>query len=243
MEPPVTTTQSRATTLGHKFYSSFTPHSDRKNTPLPAIESTNPIDATGGEVIDESSNEERKKTSSASLDAETINSEELKQIEAEVCHFPKLKKQLSVTETFQFDEDAFVNNIGLRYNPWSKTILGKVYQETRTHKRERKQPGIVQSEEYLKWDRTGQAPGGLYGSLQIVDIESTGNDKKLESIKKKLSMYESQSIPLKTISEANIKHSDGNKLEKISTIVFKNNKLNVIIKECLMRKASFQSIY
>ena len=35
-----------------------------------------------------------------------------------------LKKQLSVDETFDFEDDAFVNNTGLRYNPWTKTILG-----------------------------------------------------------------------------------------------------------------------
>ena len=41
------------------------------------------------------------------------------------CHLPKLGRTLSVDPTFEFDEDAFVNDISLRYNPWSKTILGK----------------------------------------------------------------------------------------------------------------------
>lgn len=75
-------------------------------------------------------------------------------------------------------------------------LLGKVYQESRTHKRERKQPGLIQSEEYLKWDRTGQAPGGLYGSLQIMDLETNADKKQFESIKKRIS---GQETVLKTI--------------------------------------------
>lgn len=54
--------------------------------------------------------------------------EELKQrLEEEYkknCYLPRLKKQLSVASTLEFDDDAFVNNTDLRYNPWSKTILG-----------------------------------------------------------------------------------------------------------------------
>ena len=65
--------------------------------------------------------------------------------------------------TFEFEQDAFIKDTSLRYNPWSKTILGKSYQECRIKKRDRRQPGIIQSEEFQIWDKTGQAPGGLYG--------------------------------------------------------------------------------
>jgi hypothetical protein len=68
--------------------------------------------------------------------------------------------------TFQFEQDAFIKDTSLRYNPWSKTILGKSYQECRIKKRDRRQPGIIQSEEFQIWDKTGQAPGGLYGVIR-----------------------------------------------------------------------------
>jgi hypothetical protein len=82
-------------------------------------------------------------------------------------HFlPKIKnKILNIESTFEFENDAFLKDTSLRYNPWSKTILGKTYQELRTNKRERKQPGLIQSEEFIAWDKTGQAPGGIYGVI------------------------------------------------------------------------------
>jgi hypothetical protein len=83
-------------------------------------------------------------------------------------HFlPKIKnKILNIESTFEFENDAFLKDTSLRYNPWSKTILGKTYQELRTNKRERKQPGFIQSEEFIAWDKTGQAPGGIYGVMK-----------------------------------------------------------------------------
>ena len=72
--------------------------------------------------------------------------------------------------TFQFEQDAFIKDTSLRYNPWSKTILGKSYQECRVKKRDRRQPGIIQSEEFQIWDKTGQAPGGLYGVIIIINV-------------------------------------------------------------------------
>lgn len=45
----------------------------------------------------------------------------------------------------------------------AKHFKGKSYQECRVKKRERRQPGTINSEEYMIWDKTGQAPGGLYG--------------------------------------------------------------------------------
>jgi hypothetical protein len=38
---------------------------------------------------------------------------------------PQLNKKLTVEPTFKFEQDAFINDTSLRYNPWSKTILGK----------------------------------------------------------------------------------------------------------------------
>jgi len=83
-------------------------------------------------------------------------------------HFlPKIKnKILNIESTFEFENDAFLKDTSLRYNPWSKTILGKTYQELRTNKRERKQPGFIQSEEFAAWDKTGQAAGGIYGVIK-----------------------------------------------------------------------------
>lgn len=97
---------------------------------------------------------------------------------------PALNKTFDVGNTYNYEPDAFVKNVNLRYNPWSKTILGKVYQESRSKKRERRQPGLIQSEEYIKWDTTGQAPGGLYGSLRIEDVEIKNDEKKSDTRKK-----------------------------------------------------------
>ena len=36
----------------------------------------------------------------------------------------KLNADLKLEETYKFDEEAFVKNPSLRYNPWSTTILG-----------------------------------------------------------------------------------------------------------------------
>ncbi len=77
--------------------------------------------------------------------------------------FTALNENLNVESTFEFEDDAFIKNTELRYNPWSKTILGKSYQETRQLKRDRRQPQIINTEEFQIWDKTGQAPGGLYG--------------------------------------------------------------------------------
>jgi hypothetical protein len=102
----------------------------------------------------------------------------------EFCILPEINRKLQVENTFEYESDAFVRDTKLRYNPWSKTILGKTYQESRTSKRERRQPGLIQSEEYIKWDNTGQAPGGLYGSLQILDVDITRNEEKKSDSKR-----------------------------------------------------------
>ena len=76
---------------------------------------------------------------------------------------PVLNKTFKIENTFEYESDAFINNTQLRYNPWSRTILGKTYQESRVRKRDRKQPDHNKSEEFLNWEKTGQVRGGLYG--------------------------------------------------------------------------------
>lgn len=84
--------------------------------------------------------------------------------------FTALNENLNVESTFDFENDAFIKNTDLRYNPWSKTILGKSYQETRQLKRDRRQPQIINTEEFQIWDKTGQAPGGLYGVRIFIEF-------------------------------------------------------------------------
>ena len=83
-------------------------------------------------------------------------------------------------ETFKFDVNELINDTSIRYNPWSKTILGKSYQEIRTKKRDRKQPGLILNGDYEIWNKTGQVPGGLYGSLKIVELDNVDTKKKNE---------------------------------------------------------------
>ncbi|CAF0765559.1 unnamed protein product [Brachionus calyciflorus] len=95
---------------------------------------------------------------------------------------PVLSQRFNLEETFTFSAEDFINDTTLRYNPWSKTLLGKSYQESRIKKRDRKQPGYINDEDYDLWNKTGQAPGGLYGSLKIIEMENVDNkiNKKLE---------------------------------------------------------------
>ncbi len=47
-------------------------------------------------------------------------------------------------------------------------FLGKSYQESRMTKRDRKQPTKIVSDEFKMWEKTGQAPGGLYGVRSFI---------------------------------------------------------------------------
>ena len=38
--------------------------------------------------------------------------------------FTALNENLNIEPTFEYEDDAFIRNTDLRYNPWSKTILG-----------------------------------------------------------------------------------------------------------------------
>jgi hypothetical protein len=108
-------------------------------------------------LADQSANEETKDLNSATeVDMEQILSER-------ELILPELNKKFPIEPTFDYDTEAFIKDTGLRYNPWSKTILGKSYQELRVKKRDRRQPNFEKSEEFLNWERTGQVRGGLYG--------------------------------------------------------------------------------
>ncbi|KAK6184641.1 hypothetical protein SNE40_007075 [Patella caerulea] len=60
------------------------------------------------------------------------------------------------------DEQAIDNPQEYRINSWSKTFLGKDYQELRVCKRERRQPSTIPNLPYLHWEKTGQPPAGPY---------------------------------------------------------------------------------
>lgn len=89
--------------------------------------------------------------------------------------------RFEIEETFTFDANELINDTSLRYNPWSKTLLGKSYQEIRTKKRDRKQPTLITNGDYEIWNKSGQVPGGLYGSLKMVELDNIETRKKYES--------------------------------------------------------------
>ncbi len=62
---------------------------------------------------------------------------------------PQLNQKFNIETTFDYEADALINDTSLRYNPWSKTILGKTYQNERSNKRSRKQPGLIRTDEFL----------------------------------------------------------------------------------------------
>jgi hypothetical protein len=92
----------------------------------------------------------------------------------------KLNARLNFEDTFNYEKEAFVKNPTLRYNPWSKTLLGialffksilkifakwtgRSYQEARIRKRDRRQPGYLATDKLLFWEKIDQTPGGIYG--------------------------------------------------------------------------------
>jgi hypothetical protein len=104
-------------------------------------------------------------TSFNNADAQSLTSER------EPLILPELNKKLKIETTFDFEKEAFIHDTALRYNPWSKTLLGKSYQETRVRKRDRKQPSLEKSEEFISWEKTGQCSGGLYGvSFKLLEF-------------------------------------------------------------------------
>jgi hypothetical protein len=48
----------------------------------------------------------------------------LHNLDLENCFLPGLDRKLKIESTFKFENDAFIKDTTLRYNPWSKTILG-----------------------------------------------------------------------------------------------------------------------
>ena len=45
----------------------------------------------------------------------------------DICFLPGIDKKLTVESTFKYENDAFIKDTTLRYNPWSKTILGQIF--------------------------------------------------------------------------------------------------------------------
>ncbi|KAL3885534.1 hypothetical protein ACJMK2_025586 [Sinanodonta woodiana] len=70
------------------------------------------------------------------------------------------KTEITTDDDSQWEPDD--EPLGTRYNTWASTILGKDYQELRSNKRERRQPGTIPDLPYLHWEKTGQAPAGPY---------------------------------------------------------------------------------
>ncbi len=123
---------------------------------------TSNLEPTLLDLNDPTPNEEAKDSGAVS----TINMEQI--LSERELILPELNKKFPIEATFDYENEAFINNTGLRYNPWSKTILGRSYQELRVNKRDRKQPNFKKSEEYLNWEKTGQVRGGLYGVCKIL---------------------------------------------------------------------------
>jgi len=48
-------------------------------------------------------------------------------LDTDSCFLPGLDNKLKIETTFKFENDAFIKDTTLRYNPWSKTILGKFF--------------------------------------------------------------------------------------------------------------------
>ncbi|XP_033126562.1 WD repeat-containing protein 49-like isoform X2 [Anneissia japonica] len=65
-----------------------------------------------------------------------------------------------------------------KVSTWGKTRLGKGYQEVRSRKRERKQPGTIPDLPYLTSERTGQTPAGPYGALIVNELDTVGTLKR-----------------------------------------------------------------
>ncbi|XP_071942088.1 cilia- and flagella-associated protein 337-like isoform X2 [Antedon mediterranea] len=65
-----------------------------------------------------------------------------------------------------------------KVSTWGKTRLGKGYQEIRSRKRERKQPGTIPDLPYLTSDKTGQPPAGPYGALVVNQLDTVGTLKR-----------------------------------------------------------------
>jgi hypothetical protein len=86
-----------------------------RNTPMKSASSVS-IGPIKKETVDTIASIEREK--------EFIIEERKDQDTSLDCILPKLNKSLSIHPTFEFEDDAFVNNYNLRYNPWAKTILG-----------------------------------------------------------------------------------------------------------------------
>ncbi|CAF0779903.1 unnamed protein product [Adineta ricciae] len=65
-----------------------------------------------------------------------------------------------------------------RSNVWESTSIGMSFQEKRTNRRQRNQPTLITTKDYLLWEKTGLAPGGAFGSLDTYDPPVVPEQKK-----------------------------------------------------------------
>ncbi|EDO44327.1 predicted protein [Nematostella vectensis] len=114
---------------------------------------------------------------------EPISEEERKaeqqRLEEEEESEEELEQNQDAEETGQAD---YFNNEDFdpeyRMSTWDRTILGKAYMETRSEKRERRQPMSIPDLPYLNWEKTGQAPAGPYAALETAELADVGTISK-----------------------------------------------------------------
>ncbi|XP_013414484.2 WD repeat-containing protein 49-like [Lingula anatina] len=106
------------------------------------------------------------------------------------------------------EESATDQPESYRFNTWDKTCLGKTYQETRTHKRERRQPKVMPNLPYLHWERTGDPPAGPFAALEMNELQELNKIDKPDFIAhphkyfSERSNNEEQSVKLPALAES-----------------------------------------
>ena len=95
---------------------------------LDKSQNVNPADAKDQQSDQEATDESYREQQYNKSDAKDPEVDELAPIPRNFdCLLPKLRDKLRFEETFEFEDDAFIRDTSLRYNPWSKTILGESF--------------------------------------------------------------------------------------------------------------------
>ncbi|CAF0951963.1 unnamed protein product [Adineta steineri] len=79
------------------------------------------------------------------------------------------------TNSFAMTDEEMLTK---RPNVWESTSIGVSYQEKRTNRRQRNQPTLITTKDYVLWEKTGLAPGGAYGSLETYEPPVIPEQKK-----------------------------------------------------------------
>ncbi|XP_048581905.1 WD repeat-containing protein 49 isoform X2 [Nematostella vectensis] len=123
--------------------------------------------------------EEHWKIEPISEEERKAEQQRLEEEEAEEESEEELEQNQDAEETGQAD---YFNNEDFdpeyRMSTWDRTILGKAYMETRSEKRERRQPMSIPDLPYLNWEKTGQAPAGPYAALETAELADVGTISK-----------------------------------------------------------------